>query len=256
MNGDLLAGVQAAAGLAVYGGGPVAGRRAPVAPFRYPHELLAEIAELRAELADLDTVVVTGPALAATAMARTVGVPLLVDALPGPDRLPRTVIVQTGSGPDVRPAFTGLGLTEAEIDRHVVMVDDLFEPGEGPFAARELVPAALAGVDVAELLDQAAAFAADDHPALALATRLAEVRGVVVRSDGTGLEALGPWLEDLLGILPPGRDGLVISYGGALAPGAVPGGGIRPDVAVNGPLGAQFLAWWTAVRQAVHMLRV
>jgi glucose-6-phosphate isomerase len=36
---------------------------------------------------------------------------------------------------------------------------------------------------------------------------------------------------------------LTVSYGGALPPEAVPGGGVRPDVAVNGPLGAQFLAW-------------
>ena len=36
---------------------------------------------------------------------------------------------------------------------------------------------------------------------------------------------------------------LTVTYGGALPPGAVPGGGVDPDVAVNGPLGAQFLAW-------------
>jgi hypothetical protein len=36
---------------------------------------------------------------------------------------------------------------------------------------------------------------------------------------------------------------LTVTYGGALSAGAVPGGGAAPDVAVNGPLGAHFLAW-------------
>ncbi|EEP70766.1 phosphoglucose isomerase [Micromonospora sp. ATCC 39149] len=40
-----------------------------------------------------------------------------------------------------------------------------------------------------------------------------------------------------------GPDVLTVSYGGSLAPGAVPGGGRAPDVAVNGSLGAQFLTW-------------
>src|SRR5690606_39638369 len=40
-----------------------------------------------------------------------------------------------------------------------------------------------------------------------------------------------------------GDDVLTVTVGGALPPGAVPGGGVRPHIAVNGPLGAQFLAW-------------
>jgi glucose-6-phosphate isomerase len=34
----------------------------------------------------------------------------------------------------------------------------------------------------------------------------------------------------------------------------VPGGGVRPDVAVNGPLGAQFLAWQYGVAIAASAL--
>nr|BFE75145.1 hypothetical protein GCM10020092_084460 [Actinoplanes digitatis] len=54
------------------------------------------------------------------------------------------------------------------------------------------------------------------------------------------------------GYLP--EDVLTISYGGSLSPAAVPGGGgVRPDVAVNGPLGAQFLAWRYAVAVAARV---
>lgn len=255
MNEDLLDSVEAAAGLAVYGGARAAARPGHLR-FDYPYDLLAEIAELHEELADLDTVVVTGRALAADAMARTVGVPLLIDALPGDDRLRRTVIVQIEERPAFRQAFLDLGLTAAETDRHFVVLDELFPAGHGPFGPAALVPAALAGVDVAELLDQAKAFADDDRPALALGARLARVTGVTLRSDGTGLEALGPWIEDQLRRLPLARAGITVSYGGALPPGAVPGGGIRPDVAVNGPLGAQFQAWRAAIEYAAQMLRV
>ena len=266
MNGDLLDGVEAAAGLAVYGGARAASHPGRV-EFDYPYDLLAEIAELHEELADLDTVVITGRALAADAMARTVGVPLLIDALPGADRLRRTVIVQTEERPAFRQAYLDLGLTPAETDRHFVVLDELFPAGDGPFGPAALVPAALAGVDVAELLDQAREFAANDRPALALAARLVEAalpapdpeftgRGVTLRSDGTGLEALGPWIEDQLRGLPLSGSGITVSYGGALPPGAIPGGGIRPDVAVNGPLGAQFQAWRAAVGYAARMLRL
>jgi glucose-6-phosphate isomerase len=57
----------------------------------------------------------------------------------------------------------------------------------------------------------------------------------------------------------PGVSGagvLTVTYGGALPPAAVPGGGVRPHVAVNGPLGAQFLAWEYAVAIAGRVLGV
>ncbi|HEY0698282.1 MAG TPA: glucose-6-phosphate isomerase, partial [Micromonospora sp.] len=96
---------------------------------------------------------------------------------------------------------------------------------------------------------------------------------VALVSDGSGIEGLGDWIEQLIaestgksgvGILPvvvedpqspgvTGPDVLTVSYGGALAAGELPGGGVPRQVAVNGPLGAQFLAWEyaTAVAGAV-----
>ncbi|MFS8497019.1 MAG: glucose-6-phosphate isomerase [Micromonosporaceae bacterium] len=146
-----------------------------------------------------------------------------------------------------------------------------------------LVPAALVGADVVGLLDEAQELAATlaaetDNPALALGAALgaaathAAVPGpvsdpardkVALVEDGTGIVGLGDWIEQLLaestgkqgrGVLPvvlespqspgvTGDDVLTVTVGGALPPGAVPGGGVRPHVAVNGPLGAQFLAW-------------
>ena len=53
-----------------------------------------------------------------------------------------------------------------------------------------------------------------------------------------------------------GADVLTVSYGGALAPGDMPGGGAHPDVAVNGPLGAQFLAWEYATAVAGVVLGI
>jgi glucose-6-phosphate isomerase len=277
---DLLDGMEAAAGLAVFGGSRAASRRGPRPRFTYPHELLAQIAELHEELADLDTVVVSGPAHAANAMARTVGVPLVVDVLPGPAAPRRTVVVLTEPRPAFRRAYLDLGLSEAELGRHFVVVTDsaslLADAGrymgavvvEGDagtaFSAGSLVPAALAGVDVAELLDQAELLlpsltSDDDNPALALGAALAAASSVRLVSDGTGLEGLGPWIAGLLGRLPLMVDGprpLTVTYGGALPAGGVPGGGTRPDIAVNGPLGAQFLAWEYAVASAAHMLHL
>ncbi|SHM48302.1 hypothetical protein [Cryptosporangium aurantiacum] len=132
-----------------------------------------------------------------------------------------------------------------------------------------LVPSALAGADVTTLLDEATEFGAtlgaDDSPGAALGGALTTAAGtgrdtLVVADDGTGV-VLGDWIEELLaettgkdgrGILPVavenpaaavGSDALLVTVGGALRPGAVPGGGGAPDVTVNGPLGAQFVAW-------------
>jgi hypothetical protein len=107
MSGDLLAGVEAAAGLAVYGGSPAAVRDELVAAgipgllaskdptlwgtaaearaksrlgwvdaYRRSRELLPQLAELCEELADLTSVVVCRPAAAANAITRSLGVPL------------------------------------------------------------------------------------------------------------------------------------------------------------------------------------
>jgi glucose-6-phosphate isomerase len=119
----------------------------------------------------------------------------------------------------------------------------------------------LAGVDVAELLDEAELLAPSlaeetDNPALALGVALGCAGGAVeVVSDGTGFEGLGDWVAELLaGVVEVGPGGSTITYGGALSPAAVPGGGTRPDIAVNGPLGAQFLAWQYAAAIAARIL--
>ncbi|MFF3854788.1 glucose-6-phosphate isomerase [Micromonospora sp. NPDC002575] len=291
-------------------------------------ELLPQLAELAAELGDLDHVVVAGmggSSLAAEVVSRALGRPLTVlDTTDAgqvrralTDRLDRTVVVLAGkSGRTVetdshwrvyRQAFLDSGLTAAEAGRHFVVVTDPGSPLEavaaelgavtvpgdprvgGRYAALTafgLVPAALAGVAVDELLEQAGALAGAlgrdaDNPGLALGVALgAAATGgrdkLALVPDGTGFDGLGDWIEQLLaestgkagrGVLPvvlespaaPGGaapDVLTVSYGGSLAPGAVPGGGRAPDVAVNGPLGAQFLTWEYATAIAGAVLKV
>jgi glucose-6-phosphate isomerase len=311
MSGDLLASVEAAAGLAVYGGSRAAVRGELVADgipgllaskdptlwgtaaeahaksrlgwvdaYRRSRELLPQIAELCEELADLTDVVVCGPAAAANAITRTLGVPLKDLDTTDPER---TVAVLTGpsAGADrLRQAYRDAGVTEAEAGRHFVVVappdsplsaaGQLAVPADpdvtgawGALTATALVPAALAGVDVAELLDEAELLAPSlpretDNPALALGVALATAEGTVaLRSDGTGFEGFGEWVAELLtGLLPvvvEGAGAVTVSYGGGLPPASVPGGGVRPDVAVNGPLGAQFLAWQFATAIAARV---
>lgn len=266
-----------------------------------------------------------GSSLAAEVIARTTGRPLTVLDTTDPgqvraalaDRLERTVVVVASkSGSTVETdshrraywqAFLDAGMTEAEAARHFVVVTDPGSPLEetaaemgvvvihadpevgGRYSALTafgLVPAALAGVEVTALLDDAEALAGSldrdrDNPALALGAALAAAATdgrdrVVLVSDGTGIDGLGDWAEQLiaestgktgLGILPvvvespgaPGASGagvLTVTYGGALPPDAVPGGGCVPDLAVNGPLGAHFLAWKYAVAVAAVALGV
>ncbi|MEV0397048.1 glucose-6-phosphate isomerase [Polymorphospora rubra] len=363
---DLLdGGVEAAAGLAVYGadavdkeapastraalvGDGVPGKLAAKDPtlwgpeaeeeakirlgwidtFRRSRELLPQLAELRAELGDLDHVVLAGmggSSLAPEVIARTLGKPLTVLDTTDPhqvgaalrDRLDRTVVVVASkSGSTVETdshrraywqAFLDAGLTEAEAGRHFVIVTDPGSPLEATAAemgahvvladpevggrysaltAFGLVPAALAGVAVADLLDEADEFAGSlagdtDNPGLALGAALGTAATVgrdkvALISDGTGIEGLGDWIEQLvaestgksgIGILPvvveapesPGATGdgiLTVTTGGACPPGTVPGGGVRPHLAVNGPLGAQFLVWEYATAIAGRVLGI
>ncbi|GAB7037376.1 MULTISPECIES: glucose-6-phosphate isomerase [Catenuloplanes] len=296
--------------------------------FHRSRELLPQLAELCAELGDLDHVVLCGmggSSLAPAAMAATLGRPLTVLDTTDPariraalgDRLDTTVVVVASkSGGTIETdaqrrayhrAFLDLGRTPEEAGRHFVVVTDpgspLVETGLemgafvivadpsvggrfGALTAFGLVPAALAGVDVAELLDQAEEFAAslggeENNPALALgaaigAAATAGYSAVALVPDGSGLDGLGDWAEQLLaeslgkdglGLLPvvvespsaPGATGLgvlTVAYGGSLGTGAVPGGGIGAQLAVNGPLGAQFLAWEFATALAARVLGV
>jgi glucose-6-phosphate isomerase len=297
--------------------------------FRRSRELLPELAELKAELADLPHVVLAGmggSSLAPEVIARTMGRPLTVLDTTDPgqvraalgDRLAETVVVVSSkSGGTVETdshrraywqAFLDSGLTEAEAGRHFVIVTDpgspleavgaemgatvlLADPDVGgrysALTAFGLVPTALAGVDVADLLDEAEALYAAldgdrDNPGLALGVALgAAATGdgrdkVALVDDGTGITGLGDWAEQLIaestgkdgtGILPvvveapdapgaSGEDVLTVSAGGSLPPDVVPGGGCVPDVAVNGPLGAQFLVWEYATAIAGRVLGI
>jgi glucose-6-phosphate isomerase len=274
----------------------------------------------------LDHVVLAGmggSSLAPEVITNTLGVALTVLDTTDPhqirtalaDRLARTVVVVASkSGGTVETdshrraylqAFEDAGLPN--IDKRFVIVTDPGSPLEA--TAREmgaflvladpevggrysaltafgLVPSALAGVNVAELLEQAEALSQslgrdENNPALALGAALgaAVLAGrdkLVLASDGTGIVGLGDWAEQLVaestgkqsrGILPvvletptaPGRSGsdvITTTVGGALPPGSVPGGGVTPDIAVNGPLGAQFLAWEYATAIAGRMLGI
>ncbi|HKS98136.1 MAG TPA: glucose-6-phosphate isomerase [Rugosimonospora sp.] len=267
-----------------------------------------------------------GSSLAPEVIARTLGKELTVLDTTDPgqvraallDRLERTVlVVSSKSGSTVETdshrraylqAFLDSGLSAPEAGRHFVIVTDpgspleavasemgaaliLADPDVGgrysALTAFGLVPTALAGVDVAELLDQAealyAALDADkDNPGLALGAALGAAAvtdgrdKVALVDDGTGITGLGDWAEQLIaestgkegkGILPvvvespaapgaTGEDVLTVTVGGALPPGAVPGGGVTPHVAVNGPLGAQFLAWEYATAVAGRVLGI
>ena len=257
-------------------------------------------------------------------ITRTLGLPLTVLDTTDPhqvraalaDRLDRTVVVVSSkSGSTVETdshrraywqAFVDAGIAEPA-KRFVVVTDPgspleklardegmhlvLADPDVGgrysALTAFGLVPAYLAGVKVAELLDQAEELAATlgndegPNPALALGSALgAAARAgrdkLALADDGTGITGLGDWIEQLVaestgkdgtGILPvvvenptapgaTGEDVLTVTYGGALPPAEVPGHGVRPDVAVNGPLGAQFLVWEAATAFAGRLLRI
>src|SRR5690606_21212408 len=75
-----------------------------------------------------------------------------------------------------------------------------------------LVPAALAGVDIVELLDEAAAFATSipaaepDNPALLLGAVLASRETIAIADDGSGIVGLGDWAEQLIAE-STGKDG-------------------------------------------------
>jgi glucose-6-phosphate isomerase len=302
--------------------------------------ILAELRSELSDLTHVVLAGMGGSSLAPEVIARTLGRPLTVLDTTDPhqvagalaDRLSETVVVVASkSGSTVETdshrraywqAFLDSGMSEEEAGRHFVIVTDpgspleqtgremgatvvLADPDVGgrysALTAFGLVPTALAGVDVAELLDQAEALyealpEEKDNPALALGVALGAAavndwQALTGRSgpsagsrrdklalvdDGTGITGLGDWAEQLVaestgkhgrGILPvvvesptapgaTGEDVLTVTVGGALPPEVVPGGGVTPHVAVNGPLGAQFLAWEYATAIAGRILGI
>ena len=155
-----------------------------------------------------------------------------------------------------------------------------------------LVPCGLAGVDVADLLDEAdevaQRLAADeaDNPALRLGAWLGGTDGrdkALLADTDSGIVGFPDWAEQLiaestgkrdLGVLPvalPGESAPEVEQAaadvllGLLVPVDQAGGsGEGPEVAVNGiptarvsgPLGAQFLVWETAVAVAGRLLGI
>jgi glucose-6-phosphate isomerase len=140
-----------------------------------------------------------------------------------------------------------------------------------------LVPTGLAGVDIAELLDEAEAVTARlsrdtmDNPALVLAAALATNEGrdkAAIVDVGSGVIGFADWAEQLIaestgklgtGVLPvavdgpsapevrqPALDVVVAALIATEDAGRQPAGVGDPWVAVSGTLGAQFLTWETA----------
>ncbi|MGY1669975.1 glucose-6-phosphate isomerase [Geodermatophilus sp. SYSU D00710] len=261
-----------------------------------------------------------GSSLAPEVICRTAGAPLVVLDTTDPGQvaaamadLGRTVVVVSSkSGGTIETdshrraflaAFAEAGLDEEQAGRRFVVVTDpgsplaetaaamgaravfLADPNVGgrysALSAFGLVPAALAGVDVGSLLDEAADLAEHlaepGNPALELGVALGAGfrtgRDKVALADGgTGggrIEGFGDWAEQLVaestgkegrGLLPvvlesadaPGSaapDALLAVVGGSPVEG-------RPSVGVTGPLGAQFLGWEYATAVAGRVLGI
>ncbi|SNC59520.1 glucose-6-phosphate isomerase [Kytococcus aerolatus] len=230
-----------------------------------------------------------GSSLAPEVITRTAGVELVVcdssdpamvtTALGTPEDLRRTVVVvssKSGSTAETdsqRRTFVD-ALTRADLEptEHMVIVTDPGSPfdqsarAEGfdvvnadpsvggrysALTAFGLVPCALAGVDVAELLDEADAvadlLAADDeaNPALRLAAVMAGASGgtprdvLVISRAGSALEGLGDWAEQLIAE-STGKDGK----------------GVLPVVDLPSEVGAEPLAHRLADQPDVTVVRL
>ncbi|HEY9474064.1 MAG TPA: glucose-6-phosphate isomerase [Mycobacteriales bacterium] len=258
-----------------------------------------------------------GSSLAPEVICRTAGVELTVLDTTDPgqvraaltERRERTlVVVSSKSGSTVETdshrrafaqAFADAGMNAEQVGRRFVAVTDpgspleqaarkegyrqvfLADPNVGgrysALTAFGLVPSALAGVDVARLLNDAEAVSTalshdSANPGLDLGAALgaAYARGrdkIVIADTGSGLVGLGDWVEQLLaestgkdgrGLLPvvvespdapgvSGSDVFLVTVG----PG-VDGGGAT----ISGPLGAQFLVWEYATALAGRVIGI
>ena len=275
--------------------------------------------ELRAEGLDRVVLCgMGGSSLAPEVICATAGRPLVVldTTDPGQVRASLTeleravVVVASKSGSTVETdsqrrvfmaAFAAAGLTPDQVAGRFVAVTDpgselattarqegwralfLADPDVGgrysALSAFGLVPSALAGADVAQLLDDAAAVLADlasddGNPGLDLGAALggcgAAGRDKVVIADaGSGLVGFGDWAEQLVAESTgkAGRGLLPVVVDAVDSPGTkhtatgdthrVRLGDAGPDATtVTGPLGAQFLVWEYAVALAGRVLGV
>jgi glucose-6-phosphate isomerase len=281
-------------------------------------EIDALRAELQAE--GLDRIVLAGmggSSLAPEVIAGTAGVPLTVldttdpgqvaDALAG-DLENTVLVVSSKSGTTVETdshrrifeaAFRANGIDPVS---RIIVVTDPGSPMEsagkeagyrkvftadphvgGRYSALTafgLVPAGLAGADIAALLDDAAAafpaLRADqpDNPAIRLAAALgaAHAKGaekVVFADTGSGIAGFGDWVEQLIaestgkngtGLLPvvvdrPESPGFADAGGDATAVAVGPAVEAA-RIATNGPLGGQFLLWEFATALVGRLLGI
>ncbi|GAA2344995.1 glucose-6-phosphate isomerase [Saccharopolyspora halophila] len=281
-------------------------------------EIDALRAELQAE--GLDRIVLAGmggSSLAPEVITGTAGVPLTVldttdpgqvaDALAG-DLENTVLVVSSKSGSTVetdshRRIFEA-AFREDGIDpvSRIIVVTDPGSPMEkaaneagyrkvftadpnvgGRYSALTafgLVPAGLAGADIAALLDDAAAaftaVRADDadNPAIQLAAAMSAAHSkgaekVVFADTGSGIAGFGDWVEQLIaestgknstGLLPvvvesPGAPGFADAGSDATAVAVGPGVDAA-SISTNGPLGGQFLLWEFATALAGRLLGI
>jgi len=277
-------------------------------------ELLPRLTSLRDELRaeGLDRVVLCGmggSSLAPEVICATYGVPLVTLDTTDPSQvraalteLERTVfVVSSKSGSTVETdSHLRLAVRATGWDRVVVVTDPgsalaeaaekngaravfLADPHVGgrysALSAFGLVPSALAGVDVAPLLSDAAAvlpdLARDDgNPGLDLGAALGGCGAagrdkVVVVDTGSGFTGFGDWAEQLVaestgkngrGLLPvvvesPNAPGTKFTATGDVH--VVRLGAPGPNsTAVSGPLGAAFLVWEYATAIAGRVLAI
>ncbi len=281
-------------------------------------ELAALVERVRADGLDRVVLTgMGGSSLAPEVITRTAGAELTVLDTTDPqqvasvvaDRLERTVVVVSSkSGGTIETdshrrvfeqAFRDAGITGEDLARRFVVVTDpgsplektareagytvvLADPDVGgrysALTAFGLVPSALAGVDVARLLDEAAALVPAlhqpyDNPGLALGAALgASALGgrdkLVIADHGSGIAGFGDWAEQLIAE-STGKEGkgiLPVVVEGPDAPGFAEAEdvrrvllGARPEdsgLGVSGPLGAQFLLWEYATAVAGRVLGI
>ncbi|GAA3269494.1 glucose-6-phosphate isomerase [Dactylosporangium vinaceum] len=198
-------------------------------------------------------VVVTAPGSPYETFARELGAPLFL-APPTASALSAYALVPAG----LAGADTAALLAEAEA----------FTAPPAPAQRRPIGFAAPAGFGPSPGPADAATHPAPVLPGVALGEAIAAaVRSgrdkLAVASDGTGIDGLGPWIERLFGSAlvtvalenpsswgHAGADVLGVTVGGVLGRAIMPGGGIRPDICVNGPLGAHLLVWEQAAMVA------
>ncbi|TDD66654.1 glucose-6-phosphate isomerase [Actinomadura rubrisoli] len=237
-----------------------------------PHE----VSRVLAAGLDRTLVVVTGESLEAESLRRIFGRAFSEAGLSGADLARRFVVVAEAGSAMERAAH--------EVGHHFVQSEPDVDGRFGALGARALVPAALAGVDVNALLDEASRLAGAlrqpyDNPALALgavlgSSALSRRDKLVIADHGSGLAGFAAWAEQLVAgsLGKQGKGLLPVPVEDVASPGFEltdelrrvilgrrpdePGPGREAGVSVTGPLGAQFLLWEYAAAVAARVIGV